>query len=1420
MMPKLNIFLKLYLLVLVMSALMIVIAVFGISGMKTMKQNSNSLIADRIFPLQQLTTIRYNYATNILSATEELRNKSITVTTAENRIHNAQLVIDTIWQAYLKTYLTPQEQQLANQTTILMATAGTVINDFVQQIHNTDSSTINLPDNKRLYILIDPVIAKLNELVQLQINVGTELGNENNRLYTSTSVKYYIILVVFLIIGGLLALLIIGNTRLLIKSLYSSNQKFVESEEQYRLLFNNSPGCIVIWDLETLKVLKVNDEAIEKYGYSKEEWQNMSLLQFRPAEEYENIKSFAKNALAGVTQSIPSKIISTHLKKNGEPVQMQVIWHLINYNGHKASISLARDITEELYMQNALRESEERMSLFVEYSPASLAMFDNEMRYIAMSQKWRIDNDLKDQNIIGRNHYEVVPGVSQEWKDGHQRSLKGAIERKEEDLFIHKDGTVDWLRWEIRPWYKTSGEIGGIIMFTEVITEQKESELKFKNLVEKSLVGVYIVQKGKFVYVNPKFAQDLGYTQEEILHLDNLQDIRDVEHIPPALIEWRKKVETGIIDDFHAELKYKKKDGTIIWAEVYCGETSYNGAKAILGSFQDITERKNAEAVVKEQAETFAAIIENANESIWLLSPELEVLQFNKTAKERIRLNGDKEVYRGANFREFLHFGTDNIFMPMFNDAVAGKYVEKESFQANIHGNEFWLRTKMYPVYNTRKELIGVTVLAENITERKKVETALEQSEEKHRALVENITDAIVMLDENSQVIYQSPSAMRITGYSFDDRTGGHPFEFVYKEDTAGVNEIVQRSMNEPGVPINYQLRLNHKDGNIIWIEATILNLLHNESVKALVVNYRDITARKKATELFKTQFENTPDIILIVNRDLAIETINRTNPNGPSVEEVIGKDSIEVLPEESRSIAKEAMLKCFETGQNQQIENLIRNDRWISSRFVPIATDGVVNQVMIIGTDITAQKNAQEKLKQSEERHRSLIENIGDAIIMLDAKGNTTYRSPSAQNVTGFTTEELAGKTIFDIVHPNDLPTLKQSYMYAIANPGVPVPGQFRIRHKNGEYIWTEGITKNLLHDKAIHGLVINYRDISERKKFEEQQLLMSSIVNSSDDAIISKTLDGIITSWNAGAEKVLGYTANEIIGKNISLLLPDDLQGEEKTILNKIAKGISFDHYETRRQRKDGEIIDVSLTISPIIDSTGIVVGSSKILRDITDQKRAEEKLMRAEIKAQEDERYEIGAELHDNVGQILTASSISLAMLKKTAKIEDNHFFDDTKTHITMALREIRNLSHRLAPAFFDNASLESAVTYLLRSFNVENNCEFNLVFEESVKAYPISRDLQLNLYRILQEQLKNILKYAKATKVEVAISLSNDILRMNIFDNGVGFDVEKSVGGIGMANMKRRAELFSGNFIINSAIGKGCKVIVEIPLSSAD
>ena len=303
-----------------------------------------------------------------------------------------------------------------------------------------------------------------------------------------------------------------------------------------------------------------------------------------------------------------------------------------------------------------------------------------------------------------------------------------------------------------------------------------------------------------------------------------------------------------------------------------------------------------------------------------------------------------------------------------------------------------------------------------------------------------------------------------------------------------------------------------------------------------------------------------------------------------------------------------------------------------------------------------------------------------------------------------------------------------------------------------------------------------------------------------------------------NKAAVDHYGYTEEEFLSMTILEIRPKEqivkiLAALELERSNKEQKGFvgSYTH-----QKKTGELISVE------VYSTRIEINErqcfSVIAVDVSERNEYEHKITKAIIKTQEEERYEIGGELHDNVCQILATSMISLGMMKKYIEPTAEQWFNNTKEYINMASDEIRNLSHRLAPAFFEDSNFEVAIEVLLNSFNAAEQYEIEIQFDNKINELNLSLDLQLNLYRIVQEQLRNIMKYAKASKITLNFSVVDDMLNLKLTDDGVGFVTDKSKSGIGMANMKRRAELFSGTFFIDSSPGNGCTMTVKVPIAS--
>jgi PAS domain S-box-containing protein len=307
-------------------------------------------------------------------------------------------------------------------------------------------------------------------------------------------------------------------------------------------------------------------------------------------------------------------------------------------------------------------------------------------------------------------------------------------------------------------------------------------------------------------------------------------------------------------------------------------------------------------------------------------------------------------------------------------------------------------------------------------------------------------------------------------------------------------------------------------------------------------------------------------------------------------------------------------------------------------------------------------------------------------------------------------------------------------------------------------------------------------------------------------------------ITKVNKAAVQQFGYSEEELLNMTLLDLVPlsekqnvvNQVVGQNRQ-LNKTYKGYSVAY------KKTGERIEVETFSTPIkLNNT---LTNLVIAIDVTEKNLVEQEITKAIIKTQEDERYEIGGELHDNVCQILGASLLNLSMIRKILPEPGLKWYNQCHEYIALATNEIRNLSHRLAPAFFTDSTLEGSFSTLLQSFNIEEKYEIELFFDQAVQAHQISQELQLNLYRILQEQLKNIIKYSNATAIDVEVIVYKQRLRMKISDNGVGFEVNTVKNGIGLANMKRRTELFSGMFELNSAPFQGCSILIEIPVLPA-
>jgi PAS domain S-box-containing protein len=494
-----------------------------------------------------------------------------------------------------------------------------------------------------------------------------------------------------------------------------------------------------------------------------------------------------------------------------------------------------------------------------------------------------------------------------------------------------------------------------------------------------------------------------------------------------------------------------------------------------------------------------------------------------------------------------------------------------------------------------------------------------------------------------------------------------------------------------------------------------------------------------------------------------------------------------------------------------------------------------------------------EQALRENEELYRSTFELIGVGVAHVSSDGRFLRVNDKLCEITGYYKEELLAMTFRDITHPEDIENdlvhtekMKAGDLetYAIEN---------RYIRKDGSILWVS-LTVSAARDTRgrLKHFISVIEDISSRREGQEAKYKLAAIVESSDDAIVSKDLNGIIQSWNSGAERLFGHTAAEVIGKPITTIIPPELRDEEKQIIARLRKGERIDHFETVRMTKSGNRLNVSITVSPVFDSSGRVIGASKVARDITGQKEVRDKLearvqqrtqeleekneaLRRQtetvrelsirlLRTQDDERRRIARDLHDSAGQLLVALKMNLSPLEAEAQKLDPEFRDGVVESLKLVeelSKELRTLSYLLHPPLLDEAGLPAALRWYLEGFTQRSKIEVQLAVSPQLGRLP--DDMEMTIFRIVQESLTNIHRHSGSRDARIALGREAGEICLRIQDSGCGMPVSTNGGlhraktGVGIQGMHERVTQLGGRFEIHSN-GTGTQVTAVFPLAS--
>ncbi|HWA09303.1 MAG TPA: PAS domain S-box protein [Opitutaceae bacterium] len=484
----------------------------------------------------------------------------------------------------------------------------------------------------------------------------------------------------------------------------------------------------------------------------------------------------------------------------------------------------------------------------------------------------------------------------------------------------------------------------------------------------------------------------------------------------------------------------------------------------------------------------------------------------------------------------------------------------------------------------------------------------------------------------------------------------------------------------------------------------------------------------------------------------------------------------------------------------------------WVDTTIVPFLNeDGRPRQYVAIRADITRRKLEEEARRLAEERYRTLFDYAPDGIVVADANSCYVDVNSSACRMLGYERSELIGRHASDIVAPGEREQVGKAR--DVLEIGGRYQREWQLRRKDGS-IFTAEVIATAMPDGNLLGLI---RDITERKEAEVVTARLAAIVESSNDAIVGKDLAGIVTSWNSGAEAIFGYSAREMENQSITKLIPPERQHEEVEILERIRNGGSIQHFDTVRLRRDGSPIDVSVTVSPIRDGTGRVVGASKVARDISGRKRAEAEIR--QLNASLEERVKERTAQLEMANRELEAFSYSVshdlrAPLRaidgfSQAVMED--FGPALPAEGQRQLTIIRESAQRMGELIDDLLAFSRLSRQPLGKRETDLNGLVrdvwdSLTAERQERAVeftagnlpPCSGDPAL-LRQVWFNLLSNALKYSRRrnpARIEVGASREQGRTVYFVRDNGAGFDMRYAGKLFGVFQRLHKAEDYEG------------------------
>lgn len=942
-----------------------------------------------------------------------------------------------------------------------------------------------------------------------------------------------------------------------------------------------------------------------------------------------------------------------------------------------------------------------------------------------------------------------------------------------------------------------------------------------------------------------------------MIEADSFEQVRGMSLLELLMPDYRQaylEMHLDVIAGHAGRLKYEMIGlrGKRRWMEtVAVPLRNADGTISDLAITRDITRRKESKELLRRSQDHLATLIHSVDGIVW--EADARTFQFTYVSPRAERLLG----YPLADWTSNPTFWIDHVHPEDRADAVrycleCTRDKRDHTFEYRMlaaDGREIWLRDIVTVVLEDgcAVKLRGLMV---DITERRQADQALAESERRFREVYESSLDAIFIEDANGQVRDVNPAACKLHGLSRDQLIGKNVRDLVPPEHRDLIDRDYPKLLS--GELTQTEGLSLHADGTVVPVELSV-SRMNFGGQPALLLHVRDITERKRVQDALRASEERYR---LLFEKNLA--GVFQSTPDGTIIDcneafvRMFGYASKAQLlacraedfypPGERTSFLKDLYSNRSLTGYELQLKRKDGSIIW-GYENVALLPPGPQGESIIQGTivDFTELKEAEHALRDSEARleNAQARAKVGDWERDLRTMKGTWSKQMYRMFNLDPDTEPPNFNEFLRLLHPGDRHKLIDCVAQAATMTG-PSFIEYRTNPSLGPVRWYSS-TLVAVRDQSgdVTHLAGTLIDITELKLAEEairtSEERFRAVVEQAPDGIFVRERDDRIVDVSPAACAMSGYSREELLTRNGLDLYPEHEHPRVAAAIARVRRGEAVLE-ERQFRRKDGTIFPCEVSAQLMRDGRIL-----KFVRDISERKRAEEEreelnreveashqrleaLSRRLLEVQETERRYLARELHDEIGQVLSAISVNLKIASTKVGPEALPRMNESIAMVDRAVEQVRNLSLDLRPAVLDDFGLEAALRWYAQSQAERGG------YTVSVKATPAvvepPADLRNACFRIAQEALTNVVRHAAANQVWIVLEQNEHEMRFTIRDDGLGFDATSAQmrasrgGSLGLLSMRERAELLGGRVEIRSEPGRGTIVDVRIPVQFQD